>query len=176
MKKPDPKHKNTPVEQVAENLFNFAIERDDLKQILEHLPTDDEPRKVTIEYELQLLKIISVGWGVTFFMADHPHKEALAEAFWRKMQLLAQDLSSATSASIGKDVDYFEIIKNRLDFYVKALEHFADAPDTAKVIGATLAKLCGSEDDSYILLAGKRTFALAAASVQNYLEAFQLDK
>jgi len=174
MKKPDPKHKTAPVDQAAETLFNYAIERDELKQIVGLLPAGQEAHKVTVEYELQLLKIISVGWGVTFFMADHPRQAALSEAFWHKIQSLAQGLSSAASASVGKDLDYFEIIKSRLALYVKALQHYSDAPDTAKVIGATFAKLCGDEDDSYILLAGKRTFASATASVQNYLEALQL--
>ena len=171
---PDQDSKTKKLEEAAEHLFNYAIERDDLKQIVTQLPEDKALRKVTVEYELQLLKIISVGWAIAFFMAQHPLKSSLTEAFWRQIQSLSQSISGATSASIGKDVDYFSIIKQRLDLYVNALQHFAEAPDTARVIGVTFAKLCGSEADSYITLAGKRTFSLTSASVKNYIETLQL--
>jgi len=160
--------------QAAQELFNYAIEREALKQIVAHLPDQMESRKVTVEYELQLLKIISVGWGITFFIPNQSIKEVLSEAFWHHIRALSQGVSEASSASIGKDVDYFAILKERLDIYVNALHHFTDAPDTAKVIGATFAKLCGDEANSYIILAGKRTFSLASASVKNYIESLQL--
>lgn len=174
MEPSDQDPQSAQLQAVAENLFNFAIERDDLKQIVTHLPDDDKINQVTVAYELQLLKIISVGWGIAFFMEAQPLKEKLTEAFWNNIQTLSHDISSATSASVGKDIDYFGIIKERLDIYVKALQHYADAPDTAKVIGVTFAKLCGDEADSYITLAGKRTFSLASASVKNYIETLQL--
>jgi len=158
----------------AENLFTYAVERGDLKQILAHLPAVEGLRKVTVEYELQLLKIVSVGWGISFFMAAQPLKEPLSKAFWHRLQALSQEISTATSASTGKDIDYFTIIKERLDIYVNALKHFADAPDTAKVIGATFAKLCGAETNSYIILAGKRTFSLASAGVKNYTQTLDI--
>ena len=173
METPDHKPKSDPLQAAAENLFNYAIERDALKQMVAHLPDDDSINKVTVEYELQLLKIISVGWGIAFFMGGQPLKEQLAEAFWNQIQALAHSISSATSASVGKDVDYFGIIKERLDLYVNALQHYADAPDSAKVIGVTFAKLCGDEANSYVTLTGKRTFSLASASVKNYIEALE---
>ena len=160
--------------EAAQNLFDYAIERDALKQIVAHLPDDQEIKKVTVEYELQLLKIISVGWGINFFISNQSLKEVLSEAFWHHIQTMALSVSKASSASIGKDLDYFAIIKERLDIYVNALQHFADAPDTAKVIGATFAKLCCDEANSYIILAGKRTFSLASASSKNYIESLQL--
>ena len=165
----------TLLTEAAQDLFSYAIERNALKQIVAHLPDEIEDRKVTIEYELQLLKIISVGWGISFFISAQSLKEALSEAFWRHIQTLSQGVSEASSASIGKDVDYFAIIKERLDIYVNALQHFSEAPDTARVIGATFAKLCGDEANSYIILAGKRTFSLASASVKNYIESLKLD-
>jgi hypothetical protein len=174
METPDPNSKIAPVQAAAENLFNYAIERDDLKPMVALLPDDEKINKVTVEYELQLLKIISIGWGISFFMAEHPVKEKLAEAFWNSIQRLSHDISSATSASVGKDVDYFGIIKQRLDIYVNALQHYTDAPDLAKVIGITFAKLCGDEANTYITLAGKRTFSLASANVKNYIEALPI--
>ncbi len=173
MKNSDQDAMTAQLVKAAETLFNYAIERDALKQMVAHLPDEKNIRKVTVEYELQLLKIISVGWGISYFMSDHPLKEVLSEAFWHHIQTLSQGVSKASSASIGKEVDYFAIIKERLDIYVNALQHFADAPDTAKVIGATFAKLCGDEANSYIILAGKRVFSLASASVKNYVQALQ---
>jgi len=174
MTKPIPDPNTASLNAAAEHLFNYAIDRDDLKQMVAHLPEGETIRKVTVEYELQLLKIISVGWGIAFFVSSQTLKTALSEAFWRHIQGLSQSISKATSASIGKDVDYFAIVKERLDIYVNALQHYADAPDTAKVIGATFAKLCGDETSSYILLAGKRTFSLASANVKNYIETLPL--
>ena len=173
MQKSDQTPNTTPLADAAESLFNYAIERDDLKQMVAHLPDDKSINKVTVEYELQLLKIICVGWGIAFFMAAQPQKEKLAEAFWNNIQALSHSISSATSASVGKDVDYFGIIKERLDIYVNALQHYADAPDSAKVIGVTFAKLCGDETNTYVTLAGKRTFSQASANVKNYIESLQ---
>ena len=154
MQKSDQNPNTTPLADAAENLFNYAIERDDLKQMVANLPDDKNINKVTVEYELQLLKIISVGWGIPFFMAAQPLKDKLAEAFWNNIQALSQSISNSTSASVGKDVDYFGIIKERLDIYVNALQHYAAAPDSAKVIGVSFANLCGDVANTFVTLAG----------------------
>ena len=58
---------NTSVIELAgEDLFNFAVDREDIKTLIAHLPEETVCEPEAIEYELQLLKIISVGWSISF--------------------------------------------------------------------------------------------------------------
>ncbi len=54
------------VEETAQNLAAFAVDRTDLKTILHSLPPESGPNRVTLEYELGMLKILTVGWGISF--------------------------------------------------------------------------------------------------------------
>ena len=49
------------IEQAGEDLFNFAIDREDIKRFMEHLAEEADIKRATVEYELQILKMISVG-------------------------------------------------------------------------------------------------------------------
>ncbi len=55
----------SPLEQATEDLFSFAIERDDTKWLMTRLPAEADIKPATVEYELQILKIISVGWSIS---------------------------------------------------------------------------------------------------------------
>jgi len=48
--------------KAGEDLFNFAIDREDAKMLMAHLPEEADIKRSTVEYELQILKIISIGW------------------------------------------------------------------------------------------------------------------
>lgn len=167
----DPQPENATIAAAAERLFAFAIDRDDLKGLVAHLPADDPARPVALTYELQLLKIVCVGWSIAYFGARQPYGEALTTTFWNKIKSFSSDISNTSSAALGEPIDYFDLVKERLDTYVRALQHFADAPDPAAVIGATLAKLCGDEANAYLIISGKRTFNHSSGSVRNYLHA-----
>lgn len=160
--------------EVGENLFNYAIERDDLKPIVQHLPSASKIDPVTMEYEIQILRIVSVGWGIVYFTARSEMKEALAQTYWNIVQQFSVNISAMSSASAGKDIDYFNILKDRLDVYVNALNVFSDVQDPGPVIGHTYAKLCGDEEDMYVMIAGKRVFHLALAGVKGYLESIEI--
>jgi len=51
----------TGVEQAGENLFDFAVDREDIKIFAEQLPEEAKGKPAGLEYELQLLKIVSTG-------------------------------------------------------------------------------------------------------------------
>ena len=59
--------KKTEIEKAAEALFNFAVDREDVKALVANLPEETDIQGVTVEYELQILKIISVGWSISYY-------------------------------------------------------------------------------------------------------------
>ncbi|GBC59268.1 hypothetical protein DENIS_0204 [Desulfonema ishimotonii] len=160
-------------ETLSEEIFNLAITRDDIKQILAKIPDTSAVNPVTLEYEIQLLKIISTGWGISFFMAQHPDKLKVAESFWNAVHQFAQGISKMSATTTGKDIDYFNILRERVDIYVNALNHFSDVEDPAIVIGPTFAKMCGSEEDAHTIATGKKMFTLSLNSVKNCIGSAQ---
>ena len=90
--------KKVTVEEASHNLLNFSVNREALARALEYFPYGEDVNPVTIEYELQVLRIVSVGWGVAFFMEEHPKKEALTETFWNGVQAFAGAISSLNTA------------------------------------------------------------------------------
>jgi hypothetical protein len=59
--------KKTEIEKAGEALFNFAVDREDVKALVANLPEETDIQGVTVEYELQILKIISVGWSISYY-------------------------------------------------------------------------------------------------------------
>ena len=162
------------VDEVSHNLLNFSVNREALAKAFENFPQDEGANPVAIEYELQILRIVSVGWGLSFFMEDSSEREALAETFWNGVQAFSGAISSLTSTSIGKEVDYFGVLKERLDLYIMVLNHFSKVNDPGAVIGPTFAKLCGSEESEAVIAAGKKMFTLSIDFVRAYLESVEI--
>ena len=81
------------INQLVEIMFNLAIERDNLKKIISELPEESDINPVTMEYEIQLLKILSIGWGISYFMGDHPDKNRLAHGFWNAIRVFSVSVS-----------------------------------------------------------------------------------
>ena len=75
---------------------------------------------------------------------------------------------------IGQDIDYFQILKDRLDMYVDALRHHPDASEPAKVIGPEFSKACGNKDDIFAFMTGSKMFISTTGKVKQYLEAIKL--
>jgi hypothetical protein len=163
-------NEKTGLEQAGENLFNFAVDREDVKTLVEHLPKEVKCKPAAIEYELQLLKIISTGWSISFFMDNSPYKNQLADIFWKLIHEFSASLSETTGLMTGQDIDYFQILKSRLDFYVAALAEKSEATEPAAVIGPAFAKFCGDQDDVFSVMTGSRMFILTIARVKEYLE------
>ena len=124
------------IQEISESLANFSLDRESVLFALSRLPDEDSLNKVTIEYEIQLLKILSVGWAVSYFMEDHSDKQSLIKNFWDVLFEFSKNISSVTSLSIGKEVDYFRALKDRIDIYLKALAESPQVKDPAAVIPA----------------------------------------
>ena len=168
-------NKKTALDQAVENLFNFAMDREDVKVFVENLPEETKCKPTAVEYELQLLKIISTGWSISFFLENSPHRDQLAESFWKLMHGFSANLSETTGLMTGHDIDYFQIVKSRLDMYVAALAAKPEMTEPAAVIGPEFAKFCGDSDDVFSVMSGSRMFILTVARVKDYLESIELE-
>lgn len=164
----------TALDVAAENLFNYSIERNDLKYILSTLPETINEKMVSLEYEIQLLKMLTVGWAISFFLVDKQQKEMLSEKYWYLIREFSINLSSTTSMTTGQEIDYFETLKQRLDSYVTALEQAGKVSEPASVIGPVFAEKCGNTDDACAVLAGSKMFKTAVNAVKEYLESIHL--
>jgi len=161
--------------QAGENLFNFAVDREDVKYLVEHLPGEAKCKPAAVEYELQLLKIISTGWAISFFMENSPHRDQLAENFWKLVHEFSITLSETTGIMTGRDIDYFQILKSRLDLYIAALTEKPEMTEPAAVIGPAFAKFCGDAEDVFSVMTGSRMFIITVARVKEYLESIELE-
>ena len=155
----------------GEQLFQFAIDRGDMKAILDTLPLQEPQKRSALEYEIQLLRIISVGWSVAFFLSEDILKGPIGQLFWEHVRTFATTLSSSASLTVGSDIDYFDILKQRLDYYVGTLERAGQTSQPATVIGPAFAKACGDQDDPCAILAGSKMFAHTIHAVREYLQA-----
>ena len=169
-----PEDTQPPIEKAGEDLFNFAIDRADTKWLVARLPETAELKPATVEYELQILKIISVGWSIAYFLEEWPQKQSLETCFWEAVREFSQGLSTTTGMMIGQDIDYFQILKDRLATYVAALRRHPDATTPAEVIGSEFARACGNRDDLFAVVTGGRMFSEATRRVREYLQALDL--
>jgi hypothetical protein len=166
--------KKSKIEQTAEDLFNFTVDREDLKTLMASLPEEADVNCSKVEYELQILKIISVGWSISYFLGNSAQKQQLSEIFWEAVREFSQELSTATEYMIGQEIDYFQILKDRLNKYVKVLEEKTDAPEPAVVVGPEFAEICGNSDNVYTVMIGSRMFVSTIGGVKEYLEEIKL--
>jgi hypothetical protein len=163
------------VKQAGEDLFNFALNREDVKFFVENLPPGTKCQPTAVEYELQLLKIITTGWALSFFLENDERRDRLAEHFWHLVREFSAGLSETTGLMTGHNIDYFQVIKERLDTYVDALAEKPETTEPAVVIGPVFAGLCGDGDDIYSVMTGSRMFKITLARVQEYLDTVTLD-
>ena len=154
--------KKTPVEKAAEDLFNFAIDRTDIRELMAGLNEAAKINRHTVEYELPILKIITVGWSISYFIGHPPYKEELSAIYWNLVREFSLGLSETAELMAGKNIDYFQIIKDRLNIYVNAMNKNPDAPEPAVVIGPEFARACGNKDDIFTVMTGSRLFIATA--------------
>ena len=137
-------------------------------------PKEANIKRSRVEYELQILKIISVGWSISYYLENNPHKNPLLELFWMAIYEFSQHLSKTTELMIGKDIDYFQNLKERLDMYVDAMAQKPEAPEPSTVIGPEFARTCGNEDDISTFMTGSKMFLSTTGQVKEYLETIKL--
>ena len=158
------------IPRAGEQLFQFAIDRGDMQSILDALPLDDPEKRVALEYEIQLLRIISVGWAITYFLTDSDLKTPLGQLFWEHVRSFSTTLSTSASLTTGSDIDYFDILKQRLEFYVQALDSAGQISQPAMAVGPAFAEACGDRDDAVATLAGSKMFSHTILAVREYLD------
>jgi len=169
------KDNKSDIEKIRDDLFNFAIDRGDIKWLMERLPKEANIKRSKVEYELQILKIISVGWSISYYLENNPNKTSLLELFWMAIYEFSQHLSTTTELMIGQDIDYFRILQERLDMYVNAMAQNPGAPEPSTVIGPEFAKTCGNADDIFTFMTGSKMFLSITGQVREYLEAIKLE-
>jgi hypothetical protein len=170
---PTPDQQQLSIQETAQNLAAFAIDRTDLKEMLAALPKEAGLNLTTIEYELGILKILSVGWGISFFMpAGDKNKTPLSESFWHLIKEISENISTLTETTTGHKIDYFNILKERLDTYIQSLHANPDGnTDPAAVMGPAFARACGCPDNAIVILTGTKMFSLTLGAVKEYLAA-----
>ena len=157
--------------RAGEQLFQFAIDRGDMKAILDALPPMPTEKRAALEYEIQLLRIVSVGWAVAFFLSEDSLKEPIGRLFWEHVRAFAETLSSSASLTVGAEIDYFDMLKQRLDFYVGTLDGADHVSQPAMVIGPAFAEASGDKNDPCAILAGSKMFTHTIHAVREYLHA-----
>jgi hypothetical protein len=162
-------NQGAPVAQAAEDLFNYAIDREDVKWLLAHLHQQSAVNRHTVEYELQILKLITVGWSIAYYLENSPFKMELSEAYWQAVQQFSQELSESTELMVGQQIDYFETLKTRLNMYVAVLQQYPEAQEPATVIGPAFAETCGSAEDIFAFMTGSKMFMGSTQRVREYL-------
>ncbi len=168
------KKEKSGIEKAGEDLFNFAVDREDLKSIMSLLPEEADIKRETVEYELQILKFISTGWSITYFLENSQHKDRLVELYWKMVYQYSLSISEATDLMIGQKIDYFQILKERLEMYIEAMKEQPDAPEPAVIMGPEFARTCGNVADVFTVMAGSRMFKSTVGSVKEYFEKIQM--
>lgn len=129
------KKEKTAIEQAGEDLLNFAVDRQDVKTILDLLPAE-------------------------------------AEIYWQAVREFSWSLSETTGLT-GQDIDYFQILKERLDMYLAAMDMNPAAPEPAAVIGPEFVRACGNVDDMFTVMTGARMCVATLESTREYLETLE---
>ncbi len=158
------------VASAGEDLFNFAIDRRDVTAALERLPGQKAARKALVAHELQMLKIISVGWSLSYHLANSPIKQALMIRYWELVREFSGQLDQTTALLVHRDISFFETVRARFNAYLEKMETTTGAPEPAVVIGPVFAEHCGSAGEPHTVMAGARLFIGAVAQVRTYLE------
>jgi hypothetical protein len=162
------------IAKVRQDLLDYAVDREDVNWLMARLPQEADIKRVTVEYELQILKIIGVGWSLSYYLENSTQKTELLESYWNSINEIARGISTTTEYMIGQNIDYFQILKERLEMYVAALERHPDAAEPALVIGPEFARICGNVDDIFTFMTGSKMFISTLNRVKQYLEAIKL--
>ncbi len=160
---------NAWIERAGEQLFQFAIDRGDMNAILRTLPVTEPERRAILEYEIQLLRIVSVGWAIAFFLAEDDLKNPLGENYWEHVRNFSATLSVSASLTVGTDIDYFDLLRQRLNGYIHELDAAGQIQEPAMAIGPAFAEHCGGRDDALAILAGSKMFSHTISAVRQYL-------
>lgn len=162
------------LENICKNIAEYAVNRDEIKELVQNLPKDQNINSVMVEYELQLLKIVAIGWSISVYMQLNEKKQLFELKFWELIREFARDISNVTSLMIGHDIDYFDLIKKRLDTYLKSLDGAVSESDPASAIGPAFAEICKDKDNAFTIITGARLFNYSVRATKEYLQLEEL--
>lgn len=165
------------IQQLAQTLSTFAIDRTDVKSFLTMVPEKCHPHLNSIEYELQILKILSVGWAISFFMpATDKNKEPITQIFWDNIREISTHVSTLAATTTGNPINYFDILKKSLDTYLGIMQENLDMHKTpAEIIGPAFARACDTENDSHVILIGTKMFTQTLGAIKTVLHHSKID-
>ncbi|MCF8051646.1 MAG: hypothetical protein K9L59_10450 [Desulfobacterales bacterium] len=163
------------VAEAANRLLNISVNQNETRADIAALPPEEACSLIAVEYELQLLRIVATGWTISYTVEEERLRKTLSEAFWEGIRIYCSAVSAMTGPVLGKDCDYFSMIRQRVDQYVQAMSHFADAGDPARVIGPTFAALCGCGQSAAVISLGRRVFTRCLARAQRFLHEVDID-
>lgn len=152
---------------LIEKLLHYALGSDELFPLIEALPETSSITQNKLEYELRLLKILSVGWGLSYYLDEGENKEATITTFWQEIYLFSKEIDQ-TSRTAGIEIVYFSILEERFNAYRARLET-GPAKDVIRLMGLACASFCGDENDSYVYVVGKKVFRDALSNLQEFL-------
>jgi hypothetical protein len=155
--------------ELSHHLLNIAVNQRETKADISGVRSEEAVNWVAVEYEMQMMRIVAVGWAISYYSSEAPAPENLAETFWEGVRAYCAAVSSMTEPVLGSGADYFGTVRQRLDHYVQVMAHFPDIADPAQVIGPTFAKLCGCGEDAAVIGLGRRVFSRCLARVQRCL-------
>ena len=161
------------VEKISQDLFNYAIDREDVAWLVHSHSEHSRVDPSTLEYELQILKIVGTGWNVMYAMENSPYKDAVSGLFWSAVHKFSANISEDAGNLAGKKIDYFKILKDRLEMYIQALKDNSSEKEPAKPVGEAFAAQCGKHGDLYALMAGAKMFSSISLGVKQYFEGFE---
>jgi hypothetical protein len=88
-------------------IFLSLLLTERFKRTYSRHPADTDLNMTAVEYELQLLKILSVGWPFLFMLVMDKNKGPDPE-HWENIREISGNISTLTQTT-GKSADYFEI-------------------------------------------------------------------
>jgi len=162
------------ISEAGRRLARLALDRDDVNRFAAVLPESAHAHRVTVAYEMPLLRIVTVGWAIAYFLAQWPEKPAVHQAYWTAVESFARELSDVSALVVGESVAYFDVIRERADTYVAAMAGQSSGDDPTAVIGPVFARVCGAADDVHVIMAGNRTFQSALMGTRAFLDAVTL--
>jgi hypothetical protein len=157
------------IKKTCDDLFDYAIDREDVMWLVQRYSEKSNVETSNLEYELQILKIVGVGWNLFYFLEKSSHRNLLSESYWNEVRNFARELSEGAGKLAEKNIDYFGVLKERLDMYLAALTENSSEGDATKTIAPAFAKQCGDKDDVFAFMAGAKMFRSVSERVGRYL-------
>ena len=110
--------------------------------------------------------------------ATDKNKGPLTQIFWDHIRETSNNISTLTKTTTGQDINYFDILKQRLDTYLATMRGNPDeAQNPANIMGPAFAAVCNSnsENESIVILIGTKMFTLTLGAVKEYLNTVKIE-